>query len=196
MSIKIAIGVPSGDMVHADFAMSLARLMSYTMLSKDKIDIILINVKSSIVQKGRHETVLKALKFKVDYLLFLDSDMVFPADVIIRLLDSGMDVIGCNYPTRNTPFKPTCRNKLEQLVNSSDDSITEVGFIATGCLLINMKVFKKMKAPYFNVEWRGKDFLGEDYLFCEAARKLGYSVFCDNKLSKEIKHIGCAGYKL
>ena len=60
---RVAICIPSGDMVHADFAMSLAAL-SYQAgpfeqggQSFEAIPIALINVKDSLVASGRNKLV-------------------------------------------------------------------------------------------------------------------------------------------
>lgn len=189
--MKLVIGVPSGDMVHADFAMSLAIL-----IANSKHDIMIANVKTALIQRSRHDIVKQALELGADKLLFLDSDMIFPADVIDRLVKSKKTIIGCNASTRTAPFKSLCKDKNGDLIDIASDKVEEVGYIGTGCLLIDMKVFYKIGEPYFNVIWGKDSFLSEDYNFSVVARELGFKIFCDSKMSKEIKHIGVARYSL
>ena len=188
--MKVALGIPSGDMVHADFANSLATLTAFC-AGTQMCDIAIINQKSSIVEKGRHYIIKKAMEKKADKILFLDSDMIFPRETLLRLLHHKKNIVGCNYPTRRMPIQPTCRDKGSNTLCGSK-GLKEVGFIATGCLLIDMKVFKKIGEPYFVVEWdrKRKAHIGEDYQFCDRVRHNGFKIFCDFDLSNRIFHIG------
>jgi len=193
--VKIAIGIPSTDMVHADFAMSLALVVSNA--RECKHEVALINQKTSIIEKGRYEIVEAAKALKADALFFMDSDMVFPPDILVTLLSSGKEIIGCNYTTRRPPIRVTCRDINGKFVNYGFTTVQEVGYIGTGCLLIDMKVFDKLNKPYFRVEYdKEKGFISEDYCFCEDARKNGFKIHCDFGLSRNIKHIGSSTYAI
>lgn len=194
--MRVAIGIPSPDMVHADFAMALCFLVIGS--AREGIEVALINQKTSLIEKGRHDIVEAALRLEADKLLFVDTDMVFPSDTLVRLIASGKDIIGANYPTRRVPVKSTCQGMDGKPVDYTKSGIDLVGYIATGCLLIDMSVFKKMEKPYFHVDYvrDANEFLGEDYSFCETVRKLGYNIFCDFDLSKQIAHLGMMPFGL
>lgn len=197
--MNLIIGVPSQDIVHADFAMSLAMIVHYTISKRPDLNIVaIINEKGSTVQKQRHRIIEQALKLKVDKILFLDSDMVFPPDVIRTLVNWGEDIIGCNYTTRRRPIKPICRKEDKVFHDYKRRGKDEVGYLGTGCLLISTKVFKKIGKPYFDMlyDFEINDWHGEDYSFCKRAREAGYRVYCDNDLSREIGHIGSISCKL
>lgn len=195
--MKIAIGIPSGDMVHADFAVSLACMVSFA-LSKGVQVVGIINEKASIIEKARHTIVEQAMTMGADAIFFLDTDMVFPPDTLVRLLEADKAIIGCNYSTRRQPYQMTCRNEQREYVDPLDRGVRAVGFIATGCLLINLDIFRKLGKPYFEVKWNAARgwFDGEDYVFCQKARDKGCSVFCDFDLSREIQHIGTVNVKV
>jgi hypothetical protein len=190
---RIAIGLPTGDTVCADFAMSLANLVAF---SASVADVALINVKSSIIQKGRHDIVEKALALAADKILFIDSDMTFQPFALAELLKSGKNVIGCNAPTKRPPIQPTCRDLDGKFVDAKLKGVREVGFIGTGFLLVDTEVFRKIGPPYFDIKWTGKTFRGEDYNFCDNARDKGEKVFCDFDLSMGITHLGVSAYGL
>src|ERR1700744_5381825 len=90
---RIAIAVPSGDMVHADFAMAFAQLC----LASGGFPLQLITVKSSIVAQARNTGVEHAKEFGADFIFFLDSDMVFPPTALLRLFLHRKDVVGATY---------------------------------------------------------------------------------------------------
>jgi hypothetical protein len=69
--MKVAIIVPSGDMVHTDFAMCLTRLATASRGSGLKMALMIINPKSSLIQKGRWTGVTEALAQGADKILLI-----------------------------------------------------------------------------------------------------------------------------
>lgn len=196
--LNIAICIPSTDMVHADFAMSLVGLATNSAV---KVNIGIINEKGSIIQRSRHtmvETALGSKGLKFDKILFIDTDMTFPAEGLLRLLACNKPVVGCNATTKRPPIQPTCRALDKSFINPDDEGVIEVGYIGTAFLLVDLCVFKAIGKPYFRVDYDAKKdiFNGEDYNFCDDARSQGFKVYCDNDLSNEIGHIGLSNYKL
>ncbi|MDR3450909.1 MAG: hypothetical protein P4M15_14415 [Alphaproteobacteria bacterium] len=180
----VAIGIPSGDMVHADFAMSLGMLCM-----RPGAPAFLLNSRSSLVALGRNQCAGAALIMKATHLLFLDTDMVFPADTLARLLAHDKDIVGSTYSRRVPPFHP-----LTVMEDGSHAQITpglhRVRQIPTGCLLIRMAVFAALSKPYFNTVAEAGELRGEDYYFCEQARAAGFEIWCDGDLSFQLGHIG------
>jgi len=173
-------------MVHTDFAMCLARAIHATRAHDNSIAIAIINRRSSVIAKGRHETVVEAQSIGADKLLFIDSDMTFPQDAFLRMLQHNGRVIGCNCSRRVEPIVGTARINGE-LLTAEETGTTFVDQIGFGITLIDMSVFTKMEKPYFNIYWDGEKFIGEDYDFCN---RCGCKIQCDHDLSKEIGHIG------
>ncbi len=141
---KVAICFPSMDMVHADFALSLAGLCNSTA----PIETPLINNKSSIVAIARNNGVRKAQEFGVDYILFLDSDMIFPRTTLHRLLLHQKDIVGATYTKRVQPF-PVLGAALEASPTFDERGLFEMKHLPAGCLLIKMSVFSALSEPYF-----------------------------------------------
>jgi hypothetical protein len=189
---RVAIAVPSGDMVHADFAMAYAQLC----LASAGLPLQLITVKSSIVAQARNNAVELARDFKADFLFFLDSDMLFPPTTLFRLLLHGKDIVGATYTKRVAPFDILGTKLAEQPAVLSGD-LLEMQRIPTGCLLIRMAVFDKLSKPYFRFETDGHGaIVGEDYVFCDRAREAGFRIWCDAVISREIGHIGQSVHRL
>jgi hypothetical protein len=189
---RVSIAVPSGDMVHADFALAYAQLC----MASSKLQLQLITVKSSIVAQARNNGVDLARHFGADFLLFLDSDMLFPPTVLFRLLLHRKDIVGATYAKRVAPFEILGTPLTEQPSVPSGD-LVEMQRIPTGCLLISMGVFDKLSKPYFRFETDAEGaIVGEDYVFCDRAREAGYRIWCDAAMSREIGHIGQNVYRL
>ena len=189
---RVAIAVPSGDMVHADFAMAYAQLC----MASAGLQLQLITVKSSIVAQARNTAVEHARDFKADYLFFLDSDMVFPPTALFRLLLHRKDIVGATYTKRVAPFDILGTKLAEQPAALSGD-LLEMQRIPTGCLLIKMAVFDKLSKPFFRFEADANGaIVGEDYVFCDRAREAGFQIWCDAVMSREVGHIGQKVYRL
>jgi GT2 family glycosyltransferase len=178
----VAICIPSGDMVHADFAVNLA-----AMCLDPGARTAVINNKGSLIPVGRNNCVAAAQKIGATHALFLDTDMVFPCDVLKRLLRADKDIIGALYAARRPPF---------QAIGVPWEGVRETGglhrmkIMPTGCLMIKMRVFEKLPKPWFNTRVEGEQIMGEDVHFCERATMAGFEIWQDVALSREVGHIG------
>lgn len=187
----IAIGLPSGDMVHKNHALSLAAMaFSYGM------KLTLLDSRSSIITNARNECVKQAQLNNADYLFFIDSDVCFPNHALVRLLSHKLDIVGATYHRRVPPFDVLGRT-LTEGPTEVKTGLLEMAGLPTGLLLIKMSVFEKIKRPYFRLihteETEGLpegDTLGEDYYFCNKMREAGIRMWCDVDLSYSVGHVG------
>jgi hypothetical protein len=184
----VAIGCPSGDMVHKSFAMSLASLTATC--AKAGIQVILTDARSSIVSHARSNCVLDALDHRVDYLLFLDSDMTFPRDTVSRLLAHRKDIVGGTYRKRGPPFETMGLGMVDGPIEVAS-GLVQMRRLPTGCMLIDMRVFAELKKPYFMMvsDMKAGVEYGEDVVFCDRARNAGFTIWCDVDLSMELTHV-------
>lgn len=189
---RVGVCVPSGDMVHADFAMSLAALAFTT-----KNPIALLNAKGSLVVTNRNTLVDQAAQLDCEWLLFLDSDLVFPRDTIARLIAHGKDIVGATYCKRVPPYEVLGRTLTGERLEAAS-GLVEVAGLPTGCLLVRRSVFEALVRPYFRtpahedgeIPGMPAHIEGEDYYFCRVAREAGFSVWLDVDLTMQIGHIG------
>lgn len=183
----IAVVVPSGDTVHADFMLALTSLC----LESRDLDLRICSCKSSIVALARNNGVALAQDFHADYLFYLDSDMVFPRRTLHRLLAHGQDIVGATYTKRVPPFS-LLGSALDRQPADPPPGLIEMARIPTGCLLIRMSVFDRLTRPYFRYQTNEAtgEVIGEDYVFCDRARDAGVHLWGDPALSMEIGHIG------
>ncbi len=189
----IAVGYPSTDIVQTDFCMSLTALIAK---AKSTNQLALINSRSSIITNVRNQIVQAAFDVQADYLLFLDSDMVFPPDTLDRLLSHNKDIVGCVY-LRRLPPHDMIGLPLEKTDKSEYFGLTQMKAIPTGVVLIKMSVFRKIRVPWFKLKFieETNTTIGEDILFCEEAREAGLEVWADIELSHQIGHVGQKVYR-
>lgn len=196
--LKVLIGVPSGDMIHTDFAMNLVTMCMTTQVKGIRVGVV--NPKFSLVQVGRCDIIATAKQLKADKVFFLDSDMLFPPETLLRLLSHNLPIVGCDALRRREPFTPVVMGMDGKPLNHTPEieTLVELKGGSQACQLIDMSVFEKLKEPYFHVEWNEdtKSFLGEDYYFSNKVRAAGFKIMCDTKLSQFIGHIGVKPYYL
>jgi GT2 family glycosyltransferase len=204
--IAVTVGVPSHSKWDAGFGMSLAGLVAGVHMAnnlpmnKVKVDIGICNTQGSNICKNRSEIIKTALGRNDDYVLFLDSDMVFPMHTLHRLLSHGKDIVGANYVKRKEgEYDSNSQDLAKKMIVTKPDStgLVKADFVGTGIMLIKADVFKRVEKPWFGLQYiEAKDDYGsDDVFFCRKARENGYSIWVDHDLSKEIGHIGEKVYK-
>ena len=117
------------------------------------------------------------------------------------MLSHKAPVVACNYSTRSEPRKSVAYKKFsdwENWLNSSKEKgLTEVEAIGMGCMLTDVSVFQNMDAPYFEVQYNTKlkEWIGEDFYFCQKLKQQKYKILVDNELSMEIYHLGTTAFQ-
>ena len=196
-NIKLSILVPTREMVHTHFAFSLSQLYKTT---SEVMDTYLFFDSSSILLNQREKLIEEAKSINSDYVLWLDSDMVFPSTTALRLLNHNKDIVGCNYLKRTKPLKPVAYRNIgdwdSYLPLTIHDELVEVEGVGMGCILMKTEIFKKIQKPYFEFTYneQSDDWLGEDFNLLIKLREKGFNVYIDTLLSTELKHIGMYAY--
>jgi hypothetical protein len=192
----ISICIPSDDHVDAAFCLSLVHLLMHTMLS-EKLSIKGITVQhvgASILPHSRYTLVKQSFRHNATHLLFLDSDMTFPPDTLVRLMRHDKDIVGINAMSRRPPYNTTAWIRPNERVVTLHESTGLEKAWRTGfaVVLIKASVFAKLDPPYFAIEYipERDEFRGEDYVFFDRARAAGCELYIDHDLSKEVNHIG------
>jgi hypothetical protein len=191
---RICIGIPQPEMTNHWFQDCLLQLL---FVSAQELEICRYNAVGSGISRNRNKLVEHAKEMKATHLLQIDADSVFPSDSLKRLLVHDKDIIGATTSARaGTVGQPMCRPCDPE--DKSD--VISVSLIGMNFMLIKMEVFDKLRLPYYADPPRylvEKDpdpslpeLIAEDEYFCMTARKAGFDVLCDMKLSKELGHIG------
>jgi hypothetical protein len=195
---RLAILVPTRDIVHTQFAFSLAQLMKTN--TELGIETFLFFDSSTILLNQREHLIDKAKEINADYVLWLDSDMVFPSTIATRLLNHKKDIVACNYNRRTAPIKTVAYTDISDWESwvpmLIESGLIKVQGVGMGCMLMKTTIFDKIEKPYFNFSYNKEqnDWLGEDFNLQEKLRNAGYEIFIDTTLSMEIKHIGVQGF--
>lgn len=178
------------DSVPSQFAQSLATL--------NKVEECVVAFQmGSLIYNSRNYLATAAVKMEADYILWLDSDMVFPSDTLERLWkdrDKG-DIVTGIYYRRVEPYKPVLYSRLDiddngcQWENCEDfkDEIFEVEGCGFGCVLTPTNVFIDVMNRFGNM-FAPINGVGEDLSFCWRAKQCGYNIVADPGIP--LGHVG------
>jgi len=185
--MKTMVVVPCMDMVQTEFCQSLVRMKT---IGETRFDFI----SCSLIYKARTDLGLIALKEKADYVLWLDSDMVFPTDLLVDLMKDieGRDIVTGIYHMRRAPFRPVIYKTLKQgLVPAENvsehyddypkDGLFKVDGCGFGCVLMRAGVLQSVVDKYHEL-FAPLPGYGEDLSFCVRARGCGYEIWVDPKI--------------
>jgi hypothetical protein len=192
--IKLAILVPTRDTVHSHFAYSLAQLLKTT--SEAGIDTYMFFDSSTILLNQREKLIEEAKNIGADFVLWLDSDMMFPSTTALRLLAHNRDIVAGNYMRRSKPLKTVAYTDLTNWDSwvplEPKDELIKVEGVGMGCILMKTNVFEKLTKPYFKFTFKedSQDWYGEDFNLQHDLREKGYEIYIDTLLSMDIKHLG------
>lgn len=195
---RVMLAVPCGDMVAAGFAQDLAALYGHTTHFRPAIELSLYFLRGTYLPRARAELVRVALDRTASHILWLDADMRFPKDALLRLLDHDRAIVAANYPTRTPPIVPTAVDGERREVFVHADGLTDVTYCGMGCMLTTTQVFRDIGKPWFAVGYSpaSDDYAGEDVYFCGKARQHNYQILIDPVLSEHVRHTGAMDFTM
>lgn len=189
----VALCIPSGDRWHAGFGLDLAKLVGFTAAHDPTLAVAVLNVRGSILPQVRATLAAQALTIGADWLLWLDSDMRFPKDALVRLMAHGKSIVGANYTTRQPPFVPSAQYETAHVFTDADaHGLVAVDRMGFGCLLVARDVVMQMARPWFAFGYARTDdgYVGEDYYWFQKATAAGHTAWIDHDLSRQVFHLG------
>jgi len=197
--IRVTIATPMMDMCHTAYVSALLNMFAYSMVNAPPgISVGFHQYGTSILPFSRQMLAVNALEMNATHVLWIDSDMAFPEDMLLRLLSHQKDIVAANCIARRPPHALTARYDSGEQVQTTHDStglevVARVGF---GVMLHTTDVLRAMPLPWFDFEWIPDKhvFRGEDFVFCEKARKAGFEIHIDHDVSKQVQHVGMFGF--
>ena len=161
----------------------------------------------SNVNRARNSCAAKFLAGDATHLMFVDADIQFRAEDIVKLVSHDRDIVGGIYPQKTLPPKMVV-NTLNNGKREGD--LVEVGTLGTGFMLIKRTVFEQMieqgaqkytdaiglssaenenQYDFFNctIDSKGR-YLTEDWSFCRRWRELGGAIWADTSIP--LVHVG------
>lgn len=192
--MKIIIAMPCLDKIETQTVRSM-----FSLERPEGCDVSVEFMESSLVYLSRDRLSVIALEERADYILFLDSDMVFQPDLLKALLEdaeSGKDLVTGLCFRRRPEYNPAIWKRIrmglpgESVIEEFDDypegELFEVDGAGMAAMLIRATVLKEIfetqKALFAPIPG-----YGEDVSFCLRARKAGFTIWCDSRV--KVGHI-------
>ena len=185
--MKTTICIPCMDSVQTEFFHSAVR-MQHVGLVDWKIH------SCSLIYKARNDLGEAAVAEGGDYVLWLDSDVMFPSSLLADMIADmdGRDILTGIYHMRRPPFAPVIWSKLRKGMTESEnvteicveypkDEIFEVEACGFGCVLMRTEVLKTVMNERHDL-FSPISGYGEDLSFCLRARGCGYRIWCDPRI--------------
>ena len=185
--MKTIIVVPCMDTVQTEFCQSLAKLQRVGSVEHEFTS-------CSLVYKARNDLGRMAAKGDSDFVLWLDSDVIFPTSLLADMIADmgGRDILTGVYHMRRPPFLPVIWKTLTQGLTPEEnvsevaieypaDEIFEVDACGFGCVLMRTEVLRVVLDKYHDL-FSPLPGYGEDLSFCIRARGCGYTIHCDPRI--------------
>lgn len=191
---KLAILVPCRDLLHSVHALSLIEMMKLNTMHN--IDTFVFMDASTVLLTQRLKLALQAQQSGAEYMLWIDSDIAFPATTALRLLGHKEDIVCANYVRRQFPAKGVAYEKMGEWTNplpfETKAELANIEGIGMGCMLMKTSILDDLPQPWFEFKYTPEslDYLGEDMLFCKKINEAGYQIKVDTQLSFELRHMG------
>jgi len=189
---KILIAIPSTDYMPV---LTVRCLVDLLRREQDEIQILT----GSLVYNNRTVLVNYALANNFTHIMWIDSDMAFPPDTLLRLFKHDLEMVTCICYGRVGKHAPCVYKGVQKGDKKHSGIITPIEISDTmpelievdGCgaamMLVKTDVYKKI-GKRFHEWYEPKWNLGEDLSFTERAKACGYKIWCDTTI--KIGHIG------
>jgi hypothetical protein len=212
---SVFIALPAYDFkVSLKLAVSLARFAQAA--PQHGIDIQIGSICGcSVVSRARNLLAQDMLDSNCDYLLFVDSDINFEPEDILRLMAWGSDpkkgVVAAVPRTRSEDKVYIANLDYDE---NNELTMNRMGLVraervATAFMLVRREVFVTLDAAHpewryydkrsdrtvpclFDFELTEEGYIGEDFLFCDRVRQHGFEVWVDPSIT--LGHMGAQEY--
>ncbi len=187
----IVIAIPHVGIVNFEWAVHFKTL-------QPPVPFSIIANRGLPIDRARCDLVLQAKNMKASHIFFLDSDVCLPPDGLIKLFNWRLPIVCGIYGSKHEApgvwieqaksgaarYMPVNPQMLDaQPLFSHPDLV-----VGAGCCLIDMKVFDRLKDPYFLwTQGREEAGVSEDFYFFEKVREAGIPIHIDSTV--KCRHI-------
>jgi|TARA_R110002020_G_scaffold5192_1_gene21995 hypothetical protein len=214
---SIHIAIPCYDMVKINTMISMLKLVKE--LTVAGLPFELNTMKSPYVAYARNILTSRFLQRDEEYLLFIDSDLEFEPECVLKMLIAQKDIICTPYRVKTND--PASTKYTVSIENPKDVKIFPPGLVEinngpAGMMLIKRSVFEKMIKDYpdkeikvnpneesfpkdmriynfWDCNFKDGIWKGEDIYFCDLARQSGFKIYAN--IDSTLIHHGSYGYK-
>lgn len=184
---KILVAVPTLNKVDVKFVASWANIVFCHGI--EDVECHPQFVVDSMTYTARINLADIAVKGNYDYVLWLDSDMVIPADALKKLLEHDKDFVTGLYFKRRGDHAPVIYSRfLEPYIDYPQNEIFQVKACGFGCVLMKTDVIRRVAEEFEGSTFQPYNEWGEDLSFCYRWKLCDGDIWCDPTV--KCGHIG------
>jgi len=203
---SICIAMPCYDSVKINTMLSIFQLIQ--LLGKGGVEVGINTMKSPLIHQARNYLTAVFLTTEYSHLLFIDADVEFAPEAVLRMMMAKKDIICTPYRAKNPDLNNhtyTVKFPDPKIVPILPGGLVEIEAGPTGLMLIDRKVFEKIikNRPdlkiknrvnpgikedekshgfyhlFFDFAFEDGYTIGEDLSFCKLARKEGFKLYAN-----------------
>ena len=181
---RIFVATPVHDQCSIHYAQGLLEFQQ--LCFKKNVEVTFQIMKSSLVTQGRNLCVSGFIESNCTHMLFVDSDILFNAESIFKMIERDKDVIAIPYPLKTLMWDKAFKKMQNGEIKKPDDirkwlhtypmkienpndvnverGVIEVTHSPTGCMLIKRQVFDKMIKAYPDKQIVQKTVINGEYI--------------------------------
>ena len=202
------IAMPCYDSVKINTMLSIFQLIQK--LGQSKVEVGINTMKSPLIHQARNYLTSVFLTTEYTHMLFIDSDVEFGPEAVLRMLVADKDIICTPYRAKNPDLSThtyTVKFSDPTVVPILPGKLVEIEAGPTGLMLIHRRVFEKIikNRPDLKIKNRANQALketekshsyyynffdfafedgytyGEDVSFCKLARANGSKLYANTE---------------
>jgi len=203
-----------GGMLTDQYFLSMFRLTQTLMAHGINFRITTLR-NESLITRARNIMTAMFLESQCTHLFFVDSDIEFQPEDVLRALAYDKDIMTAAYPKKALPIQYAINFKFTDHENRRirvENGAVEVLDASTGFFMVKRRVVEKMMQAYPELHYRNDSnidpkfnqycysffdtihdpddnrYLSEDYTFCRRWQKLGGEIWLDP--NTKLNHVG------
>lgn len=198
-NVLVATPAYTGE-VNYRYTESLMAATVYCLFHKVQLE-LKIAARMTLLEYARAYLAAKFLQGDYTHIMWIDADVGFDPRAIVNLVNHKKDIVGGVYPVKSIPMW----FPYEPIGDPDNTGLQRAKSLPGGFLLVSRKAMQAVadSVPMFRIdhqsetitapniyqmEHRDSGLLGEDVMFCERARKLGFDLWVDTNI--DFVHVG------
>jgi hypothetical protein len=143
----IVLAIPCRDEIKTGFSECFSH-MCFWSARNIHAHFAVMSQRGAMISGQRNDLVKRALKETPDWILWLDSDMVFPPDTIRRLLSHQKPIVGATYNKRVAPFE-TLGHFVDTNQDTASGGLRKANYLPGGCIMVSGDVYRALRYPWY-----------------------------------------------
>lgn len=185
--MKILFAVITAGRIEAGFMSSFVdALMTYTRVHPEG-EVYFRVFDGSMTHIARNQALEMAIEAEIDTIVMVDDDMLLKSDTFANLVTHDVPMVAAAAYKKRPPYELCAWHYVEGRyypLEGEMQPLELVHAVGFGCVAIQIKELRKVKAPYCVPTAVG----GEDIMLCRKFNDAGLGVYLDT--ANSIGHIG------